>query len=88
MVSLLNSTLTFFYSDHVFAVHQAALRLLDTVLVDFIPRHELGKVEITQVIAQSLPALIQKTGETVSTVLQFFVAYLSSHHEKAMKALQ
>jgi len=38
------------------------------ILVDFIPRHKLGKAETTHAVNHTLPALIQKTGETVNFV--------------------
>lgn len=50
--------------DHVYAVHRTALKLLETILVDFIPRHKLSKVDITHVVAHTFPTLVQKTGET------------------------
>lgn len=36
------------------------------ILVDFIPQHKLGKAEVTHAVNHTLPALIQRTGETVS----------------------
>ena len=55
------------FSDKVHAVYNAALRLLEMILVDFIPRHKLGKPETSHAVQHTLPALIQKTGETVSS---------------------
>ena len=54
------------FSDPVYAVHRAALKVLETILIDYIPRHKLGKLVTTNVIAHTLPILVQKTGETVS----------------------
>ena len=54
--------------DNVLAVNMAALRLLEMILVNFIPRHKLGRVDVTNVVAQILPTLIQKTGDAVSIV--------------------
>lgn len=56
----------FFSPDKVHAVFHAALKLLEMILVDFIPQHKLGKAEVTHAVNHTLPALIQRTGETVS----------------------
>ncbi|CAK8671857.1 centrosomal protein of 104 kDa-like isoform X2 [Clavelina lepadiformis] len=50
--------------DKVHAVFNASLKLLEYILVHFIPEHKLGKIETTYTVAQTLPNLIQKTGET------------------------
>ena len=54
--------------DQVHAVFHAALKLLEMILVDFIPKHKLGKAEVSHAVNHTLPALIQKTGETVSSL--------------------
>nr|CAB3229838.1 centrosomal protein of 104 kDa [Phallusia mammillata] len=52
--------------DKVHAVFHAALRLLELILVDFIPKHKLGKAETTHAVNRTLPNLIQKTAESAA----------------------
>jgi len=61
--------------DKVHSVFHASLKLLELILVDFIPRHKLAKSDVLKAVTMTLPNLILKTGETVvrsrSTALDF-----------------
>jgi len=61
--------------DKVHSVFHASLRLLEMILVDFIPRHKLGRSEASRSVNLTLPNLIQKTGETAvrsrTTAIEF-----------------
>lgn len=62
---LLKALLFFILSDQVHSVFLTSLRLLELILVHFIPTHKLGKSEVAQVVHQTLPLLIHRTGDSV-----------------------
>ncbi|KAI1892582.1 hypothetical protein AGOR_G00135060 [Albula goreensis] len=52
--------------DKVSSVFQASLKLLQMILTQFIPKHKLGKMEITHCLEQTWPNLIAKTGDSAT----------------------
>ncbi|XP_039259269.2 centrosomal protein of 104 kDa-like [Styela clava] len=52
--------------DKVHSVFTASLQVLELLLTYFIPQHHLGKNDLSYTINQTLPKLIQKTGESVA----------------------
>nr|XP_018668059.1 centrosomal protein of 104 kDa isoform X1 [Ciona intestinalis] len=70
--------------DKVHAVFHASLRLLELILVDFVPKHKLGKVETVHAVSRTLPNLIQKTGETAARSRNAAIEFIDRMSEFAM----
>ncbi|XP_059494105.1 centrosomal protein of 104 kDa isoform X4 [Stegostoma tigrinum] len=52
--------------DKVSSVFQASLKLLKMLVTQYIPKHKLGKVEVTHCVERSLPILLSKTGDATT----------------------
>ncbi|XP_078696734.1 centrosomal protein of 104 kDa-like isoform X3 [Branchiostoma floridae x Branchiostoma belcheri] len=52
--------------DKVFAVFSASLKLLKMILEDYIPKHKLGKADITYCVDKTMPNLLAKTGDSAA----------------------
>ncbi|KAL2296504.1 hypothetical protein Nmel_015823 [Mimus melanotis] len=52
--------------DTVSSVFQASLKLLKMVITQYIPKHKLGKLEISHCVEKTLPDLLSKTGDSSS----------------------
>ncbi|XP_055864407.1 centrosomal protein of 104 kDa-like isoform X2 [Biomphalaria glabrata] len=50
--------------DKVYAVFRAALHLYRMLLTEFVPKHKLGKPDITSAVEKTLPNLFHKAGDT------------------------
>ncbi|XP_059170552.1 centrosomal protein of 104 kDa-like isoform X3 [Physella acuta] len=50
--------------DKVYAVFKAALNLLRMILTEFVPKHKLGKADVTNAVEKSIPNLFHKAGDT------------------------
>uniref|UniRef100_H2Z822 Centrosomal protein of 104 kDa n=1 Tax=Ciona savignyi TaxID=51511 RepID=H2Z822_CIOSA len=70
--------------DKVHAVFHASLKLLELILVDFIPKHKLGKSEIVFAVSRTLPNLFQKSGETAARSRNAAIEFIHRMSEFAM----
>ncbi|NWU93815.1 CE104 protein, partial [Upupa epops] len=52
--------------DIVSSVFQASLKLLRMIIVQYIPKHRLGKLETAHCVEKTLPNLLARTGDTSS----------------------
>ncbi|KAL9825293.1 centrosomal protein of 104 kDa [Geothlypis trichas] len=52
--------------DTVSSVFQASLKLLKMIITQYIPKHKLGKLEISHCVETTLPHLLSRTGDSSS----------------------
>ncbi|XP_066058946.1 centrosomal protein of 104 kDa isoform X2 [Chamaea fasciata] len=52
--------------DTVSSVFQASLKLLKMIITQYIPKHQLGKLETSQCVEKTLPHLLSRTGDSSS----------------------
>ncbi|NXS58955.1 CE104 protein, partial [Brachypteracias leptosomus] len=52
--------------DTVSSVFQASLKLLKMIITQYIPKHELGKLETSHCVEKTLPDLLSRTGDSSS----------------------
>ncbi|NWT19380.1 CE104 protein, partial [Vireo altiloquus] len=52
--------------DTVSSVFQASLKLLKMIITEYIPKHQLGKLETSHCVEKTLPHLLSRTGDSSS----------------------
>uniref|UniRef100_A0A8B9RS60 Centrosomal protein of 104 kDa n=1 Tax=Accipiter nisus TaxID=211598 RepID=A0A8B9RS60_9AVES len=52
--------------DIVSSVFQASLKLLKMIITQYIPKHQLGKLETSHCVEKTLPSLLSRTGDSSS----------------------
>ncbi|KAH9514057.1 hypothetical protein Btru_030100 [Bulinus truncatus] len=77
--------------DKVYAVFRAALHLYRMLLTEFVPKHKLGKPDVTSAVEKCLPNLFHKAGDTAvrnrDDAKSFILGMASFTEVKATQAL-